>query len=384
MTAVLIDCRLMFYRKAGISMYTRRLVQALAAMPAPPQVQVLLDRRDQDTQWIPATVPVRRAFTPAHHRYEAIALPLELLVLMRQAPALGSSRSALAGRRPPLVHFPDFIACAGRFRKVITIHDLYFMEHPEVMSDDGARYYERIHESVQRADAIIAVSQFTRDDIVRLMPQVPTQKITVVHEAGEGGEHSAGAVVSLAYLHPPKHLSSSPYALFVGTFEPRKNLATLLHALRYTPHDLRLIIVGEAGWANGGEPARLARELGLTERVQLAGRVSDAELDQLYREARMLVFPSLSEGFGLPALEAMARGTPVVCANTGSLPEIVGSAALLHDPLNVQQLAQHMCQLWLDDALYAEYRARGQGQAAQFSWPRCAHETLAIYTELAR
>ena len=114
-------------------------------------------------------------------------------------------------------------------------------------------------------------------------------------------------------------------------------------------------------------------------RVQLAGRVSDAELDQLYREARMLVFPSLSEGFGLPVLEAMSRGTPVICSRTGSLPEIAGDAAVLVDPLDRPQLAQHMSHMWTDNGLHADYRARGLQRAAQFSWERAARETMAVY-----
>ncbi len=235
---------------------------------------------------------------------------------------------------------------------------------------------------MQRADAIIAVSAFTRNDILRLLPDVPEQKITVVYEAGESTIGEDNNPVLSNWPQRQQLAPTSRYALFVGTFEPRKNLVTLLHALRHTPNDLRLVIVGETGWANGGEPARLARELGVMDRVQLAGRVSDAELNQLYREARMLVFPSLSEGFGLPVLEAMGRGIPVVCSNTGSLPEIVGTAALLHDPLNRQALAQHMSQLWADDALHAEYAMRGLRQAAQFSWERCASETLANYEAL--
>ncbi len=357
---ILIDCRLMFYRKAGTSNYTRRLVQALALQSAAVEnLVVLMDRRDHDTQWVPPSVQIRRALTPAHHRYESVLLPLELK-LWSTVYRLPSS----------IVHFPDFIACRGTFKKVITIHDLYFMEHPEVMSAEGAQYYRRIRESVQQADAIIAVSAFTRDDILRLLPEVPASKITVVHEAGDIRQDAA-------HLPQPQHFE--PYALFVGTFEPRKNLTTLLHVLRHTPHDLRLVIVGEAGWENGGEPAQLARELGVMDRVQLAGRVSDAELDQLYREARMLVFPSLSEGFGLPVLEAMSRGTPVICSRTGSLPEIAGEAAVLVDPLDRPQLAQHMSHMWTDNGLHADYRARGLQRAAQFSWERAARETMAVY-----
>jgi glycosyltransferase involved in cell wall biosynthesis len=114
--------------------------------------------------------------------------------------------------------------------------------------------------------------------------------------------------------------------------------------------------------------------------VRFAGRASDAELDALYRGARVLAFPSLSEGFGLPVLEAMARGVPVVCSNTGALPEVAGDAALLHDPLDVAGLAQSMRRLWSDEALHAEYARRGRRRAAEFSWQRAATETWGVYT----
>ena len=140
----------MFYRKAGISNYTRRLVQAMAGIGNRLlAINLLMDRRDKDTAWIPSNCKIIRTFTPAHHKYEHLTLPLELL-----------RHSAL-----DICHFPDFIACAGRFKKVITIHDLYFMEHPEAMSADGARYYRRVRQSAQRADKIIAVSHFTHTEI---------------------------------------------------------------------------------------------------------------------------------------------------------------------------------------------------------------------------
>jgi len=356
---VAIDGRLMLYRRAGISLYTRRLVQAMAALQdSEVHLTVLLDRRDADASWVPASVPILRTLTPAHHATEPLALPVELAVLsLRKGPF-------------QLVHFPDFIACRGSFRKVITIHDLYFMEHPEVMSPDAARYYGHIRASARRADHIIAVSHFTCQDAVRLMPEVAPDKISVIHEAAD----LPASPTALAINH-------TPYALFVGTFEPRKNLKTLLHALALASPQIKLTVVGEAGWVDN-EPARLAQDLGLQGRVSFAGRVSDAELDTLYQQARVFVFPSLSEGFGLPVLEAMSHGVPVICSDAGALPEVAGTAALLHPSTDAALLAQHLNQFWFDEALHKQYQQRSLQRATQFSWHTAAQETLGIYKRL--
>jgi len=353
----------MYYRKAGVSHYARRLVGGLAALPdANFRLRVLLDRRDGDLGWVPTGVGIVRAITPAHHRYERLTLPMELLALG----VLRSPRSVL--------HSPDFITCHGRFRKVITIHDLYFVEHPEVMSADGKRYYDRIRWSASTADRIISVSHFTRKDILRLMPEVAPEKVIVVHEAADQKQKGA---------REPGVLSQFPalakrFVLFVGTLEPRKNLGTLLRALARLPDDVRLMVVGALGW-HDEDLGCMARELGIADRVTFAGWASDDDLDALYRRARLLAMPSLSEGFGLPVLEAMSRGTPVVCSSAGSLPEIAADAALFHAPTDDAELAGHIQALWTDDALHAEYARRGLARAGQFSWARAARETLEVY-----
>ena len=356
---VAIDARLMYYRKAGIAQYTRRLTRALAQTPAQSGVRelaVIMDRRDRDIAWIPPGARVLRAITPAHHRYEHIALPLEL---------------ARHSSRIDVLHSPDFISTRGRFKKVITIHDLYFLEHAEVMSQQGKRYYERMRWSAGNADHIIAVSDFTRREIMRLLPDVPAQRVTVIHEA-------AANVQPVSALETPA--GSLRYVLFVGTFEPRKNLVTLLKALKELPDDCKLMIVGESGWG-AGQPGQVARQLGLQDRVTFAGRVSDAELDRYYRGARMLVMPSLSEGFGLPILEAMARGVPVVCSNAGALPEVAGDAALLHDPLDATALARLIRVVWTNDVVRADYGRRGLQRTQEFSWARAAQATWQVYQD---
>lgn len=354
---VAIDGRLMYYRRAGIAQYTRHLTRALAQAGATytgARLSVLLDRRDRDSAWVPPGVDVVRTVTPAHHRFEQVLLPFELM------------RYQL---RFDVLHSPDFIAQHGRYRKVITIHDLYFLEHPEVMQAAGRRYYSRIAWSAGIADAIIAVSDFTRREIARLLPDVPAGKVTVIAEA-------AANQLPVSALEAP--VESLQYALFVGTFEPRKNLVTLLRALKELPPDVRLMVVGETGWG-ATTPARVAQELDLKERVTFAGRVSDAELDQYYRGARLLVMPSLSEGFGLPVLEAMTRGVPVVCSNAGSLPEIAGDAALMHDPLDAAALARLIGVVWGSGAVRADYGRRGMQRAENFSWTGAAQATWRVY-----
>jgi glycosyltransferase involved in cell wall biosynthesis len=366
---VAVDCRLMYYRRAGIAQYTRRLVQALAqnTPEEPAMLSVLLDRRDADTTWIPAGVRVRRVRTPAHHRLEQMTLPLEL---------------ALA--HIDVLHSTDFIAPRGRFKKVITIHDLYFMEHPEVMSPAGARYYGQVSLSVRRADHIIAVSDYTRREIVRLLPGVSEQQVSTIYEGAEDPQRplsecpSAGADMQWPTENIKNKLQNMHYALFVGTFEPRKNVPTLLEAMKELPAAMNLVIVGERGWGNQ-KLAKLVSELGVKDRVIFAGRLTDSELDAAYRGARLLVFPSLSEGFGLPVLEAMSRGTPVVCSNAGALPEVAGDAALLHDPQDVAGLARVMRMMWSIDPVNADYARRGKERAAQFTWARAAQQTWEVY-----
>ena len=366
---VTVDCRLMYYRRAGIAQYTRRLVQALAQeMPdQPAELSILLDRRDADTTWIPESVRVRRVRTPAHHRLEQTTLPLEL---------------ALA--RIDVLHSTDFIAPRGRYKKVITIHDLYFMEHPEVMSPAGARYYGQVGLSSQRADRIIAVSNYTRREILRLLPGVPEQKVSTIYEGAEDPQRPASdlqpqnAMVQWPTENLKAKIQNTRYALFVGTFEPRKNLPTLLRALKELPVDVKLVIVGERGWGNQ-KLTKLVDELGVKDRVIFAGRLTDSELDAAYRAARLLVFPSLSEGFGLPVLEAMARGTPVVCSNAGALPEVAGDAALLHDPLDASALARMMRMMWSIDPVNVDYARRGKARAPQFTWAKAARQTWEVY-----
>ncbi|MEM4301926.1 MAG: glycosyltransferase family 1 protein, partial [Candidatus Caldarchaeum sp.] len=229
----------------------------------------------------------------------------------------------------------------SRIRTVFTLHDLIFLFHPETHKPLNRWFLTLLMPRFLRAaDAVIAVSECTKRDAVRAYG-IPEEKITVIYEGVSPRFRPANpeAVQAVrAKYGLPEH-----FILYVGTIEPRKNLVALLEAYaailtRNTQHAIRLVVVGKKGWLYEGFFRRL-RELDLEERVHFTGYVPDEDLPALYSAADLFVFPSLYEGFGLPVLEAMACGVPVVCSNTSSLPEVAGDAALLVNPTDVQALA---------------------------------------------
>jgi glycosyltransferase involved in cell wall biosynthesis len=263
---------------------------------------------------------------------------------------------------------------------VITVHDLAFLRFPDLLTAESARYYGQIYQAVAGAEAIIAVSQSTARDCVELAGADPA-KVHVVYEAADARFTPAPETNHSAIRNPQ---SAIGYVLFVSTIEPRKNLTTLLEAYRLLIDRGRvrplppLRVVGERGWLYETVYRRY-EELRLGDTVQFVGGVDVAALPALYRGARAFVMPSLYEGFGLGALEALACGAPVLAAQAGALPEVVGEAGLLLPPTDPAAWTAALERVLLDPALAADLRARGPAQAARFSWARAARETLAVY-----
>jgi glycosyltransferase involved in cell wall biosynthesis len=267
------------------------------------------------------------------------------------------------------------------------------LRYPDILDDNARRYYGQIERAMSHAAAIIAVSHSTRRDILELL-RVNESKIVVIHEA------AAPQFQPLDTTHEPERvisgqrLRAGEFALFVGTVEPRKNLATLLRALRVIL-DLRtfrrrpdddpphLVIAGPRGWLD--TPIfKLVDELQLHDRVRFVGGVSEADLVWLYSACRVYLHPELYSGFGLPILEAMQCGAPVVAADTSSLPEVMGSAGLLVPPLDVDAWSDSWQRVWRDESLRERMRAAGFAQAARFSWTTAAKATLRLYHRLAQ
>jgi len=363
-----IDARLVYYTQAGISQYTLRLLQEFSALDHDDQFVVLQSRRQKPRLVDQPNFRTRSLWTPPHHRLEQLLLSVEIAPIDMD-----------------VLHSPDFIPPFKRScRSVITIHDLNFLLYPHFLTPESASYYGQIDQAVRNCDHIIAVSESTKRDIIRLTGAAEN-KITVVYEAASPIYHPQRDEKMHSQLQT-RLGTGSAFILFVSTIEPRKNVPTLLMAYRQLLDNYHaesdLVLAGERGWL-ADEVFHLVEKLGLRSRVHFLGRVSPQELFELYNAARLLVHPAFYEGFGLTPLEAMACGTPVVVSNTSSLPEVVGDAALLVEPTDVDGMAVAMWRLLSDDALWQQMSDKGLKRARQFNWRKAALETLDIYHRLA-
>jgi glycosyltransferase involved in cell wall biosynthesis len=275
---------------------------------------------------------------------------------------------------------PVFAPCPT----VVTIHDMSLYAQPNTHeSKNVVRGKRRIPIMARRASMIIAPSEWTKQEIVKYLGTRP-EKIRVIYEGAREKMEPLPIPACLDIIG--KHKIRRPYLLYVGTIEPRKNLLTLIRAydelLKASPHRPQLVLCGGRGWLDDGV-FKLVEELRLQDQVRFTGYVDDVDLPALYSAAAVFVYPSLYEGFGLPPLEAMACGTPVVVSNSSSLPEVVAKAGLTHDPHNYRALAESIIRLFDDVSIYGHLKHAGLEQASHFSWERAARETQAIYEEVS-
>jgi glycosyltransferase involved in cell wall biosynthesis len=292
----------------------------------------------------------------------------------------------IVGGRADLYHFPDFaLPPIRRGKSVITVHDLSFLLVPDCAEDGLRAHLERVlPPSVRGADFITADSENTRNELTTLLDASPS-KVEVVY----GGVDSRfKPIVDPDVLEAARRRYGLdyPFMLYVGTIEPRKNLGRLLRA--YTQlrsrHEIkhRLVVAGGLGWLYQ-DVLREIEDLAAEHEVAFLGRVSDDDLPALYSLCDLFVFPSLYEGFGLPPLEAMACGRPVLCSNTSSLPEVVGDAGVLVSPYDVDGLSNAMADLLAEPEKRAMLGQRGLARARKFTWEASARRLLEVYQKLA-
>ena len=262
---------------------------------------------------------------------------------------------------------------------VVSIHDLTYFVQPERCPPIRRRYwYTMTWRTVKVADAIITCSENSRRDLEHFFPDAAA-KIHVVPLGVRARYRRLTTSRDESYLG--KIGITQPYIAFLGTLEPGKNVARVIEAFDSIAADFPehlLLIGGGKGWLYE-EIFAAADRARHKDRIRFLGYLDDMEAVELLNFSEALCFPSLYEGFGLPPLEAMACGTPVITSNTSSIPEVVGDAALMVDPIRVDQIADAMRQVLNDAGLRHELRARGIAQAAKFSWDRTAEETLAVY-----
>jgi len=358
--------------RSGTGYYTRRIIELAPRASADLQYLIFLPisfRANPLCEKLSEAQNVRLKFVPTASQVQRILF--EQLVLSR----------LLSKAKADLLHSLAFVAPAYmRQKSVVTVHDLAFKLFPGTLTGLRRLYLGRATErSVRTADRVIAVSHAVKSDIVRRL-SVQSKKLVVTPE---GGLESAG----LAPRLKPRYLArllgwDGDYILFMGTMEPRKNLKRLLAAFsmlrkRHEPK-CKLVIVGRRGWLTGGLRGELA-EKGIERDVVFTGFLPDNVVMGLMQDANVFVMPSLYEGFGLPLVTAMACGTPIAASNAGAIPEVVGEAGLLFNPYDVEAMAESLRQILASPDLAGKLVEAGKKRRRQFSWVRCAKETVEVY-----
>lgn len=355
-----IDARLTAYRIGGTSAYIRYLLAALEPLDQVNRYTVLHSRKS--TERLVERLPHAPLWTPPHHRLERVALSVEL-----------------ARWRLDVLHSPDFIPpWRGARRHVITIHDLAFLIYPEHMTAESQRYYNaQIHYAARHADHILTPSESTRCDVIERLNVAP-EKVTVqLH--GVSPRFQPLPADELAQVRQRFNLPQT-FLLFVGTFEPRKNLSGLLDAYERLRADLPdappLVVVGNVGWLIDDTVARLRSTPG----VIVVEGVSHDVLPAIYNLAHTLILPAFYEGFGLPALEAMACGTVPVVSNLSSLPEVVGEVGIRVNPHDTASIADGLRRVLTADSEWLAQQSRAAiARASSFTWERSARIAMQTY-----
>jgi glycosyltransferase involved in cell wall biosynthesis len=366
---IYVDVSSAVHSKAGIGRYAASLASALVQRQ--PERYALFYNRVAGSLPPPFLESVPRRTIGAGYK------PWRMAVWAGQVARIGFDRLVPDA---DLFHATEhLLPCLRKAPSVLTVHDMIFKLFPEHQKRLNYWYLNATMPLYcRRAEAIITVSESSKRDIVAHYGIDPA-KVNVIYEAASPEFRPVPEKV-LEAVRRQYHLPER-YAVFVGTIEPRKNLTRLVEALQLL-HDrgvvVPLVVVGAKGWLYDGLFQRVG-ELEAGRSVLFPGYVPSADLPAVYAAATLAVMPSVYEGFGLPVLEAMACGTPVVSSNSSSLPELGGEAAVYFDPYEVEAMAKAILQVWSDASLQEEMGQQGLAQAASFSWARAAADTEALY-----
>jgi alpha-1,3-rhamnosyl/mannosyltransferase len=380
-TRIILNDRVLYRPLTGVGHYVSQLLRAWSELsPAGIEIVPLLGQRfKRPAPAGPGPAPTGKLGRRWHES--------ELVrgVLRRMAEPPYEAWFRFHARQYTLYHEPNHIPIRSTRPTITTIHDISVLTHPEWHPEHRVRWYERHFERGRRQTArFIAASEFTRRELTDRMG-IPAEVIDVTLQAARP-EFTP---------RPPEQCRRAcaefglpeTFFLFVGTLEPRKNVSTLLEAHAHLPANIRrshpLVLVGAWGWRNEALNDMLASRARCGD-LRLLGYLDNEALACLYSACTALVWPSLYEGFGLPPLEAMACGGPVIVSNAAALPEVVGGAAPLLDPRDAPAWAEAMRRMAEDDAWRGDWRGRGLRQATTFSWRRCAEQTLECYRKATR
>lgn len=368
---ICIDISPAAHRKAGLGRHARELAERAHRLDAANEYSVFTYQPSR------GQIPASLAHLPTY-AVPWPAKPWRMSVLLAHYARVPQDRLVPG---VGLFHGTDhLLPYFRRVRTVFTLHDLIPLLFPEFHLPLNRWFLNLMFPKfLRRADAIVAVSECTKRDAVRIYG-VPEEKISVIYNGVDARFHPVRDAETLRRVRATYGLPEA-YILYVGTIEPRKNLVRLLdafHALRQQGYPHKLVLVGAKGWLYQPVFDKIAA-LGLGDEVILPGYISDEDLPAVYSGAALFVFPSLYEGFGIPPLEAMACGVPTVVADTSSLPEVVGDAALMVPPTDTGALAAAMNQVLADSVLAEELARRGPERARLFTWDRAARQLVDLY-----
>ena len=359
-------------RRTGTEFYSLRLIEALLGLDTPHRLRLYFNRLPQE----PGLWTQDRAADP---RVELRSIPFPRLWTHLR---LGLE---VATCPPDVLFVPSHVLPLWtRPPAVATVHDLGYLYFPEAHPARQRWYLDwSTRHNARTARVVVADSQATRDDLVTHYA-VPPAKIVVAYPGFDARLAPVTDPAAIAALKQ-RYAIRGDYFLHIGTLQPRKNLARLVQAFGQLPSATRIqvVMVGKKGCLYDDLLQQVAR-LGLQERVLFSGYVDDAEKAVLLSAASAYVFPSLYEGFGFPALEAQACDTPLVCANSSSLPEVAGEGTLLVDPLDVDAWTRAMARVLEDAPLRADLVARGRRNLRRFSWEACATAVLQALEKASR
>jgi alpha-1,3-rhamnosyl/mannosyltransferase len=356
----------------GIGTYVRNLLRELA-------------RQDDDAEYVllcaPADAGALRDLGPRFH-------PWVVRAGNYSAREQWAIPWALGRADVDLFHAPHYVVPPLTTRRfVVTIHDCIHLRFPQYLPSRGAFYYARamMTMAARRSARVLTVSQASKDDILHYL-KVPPDKVEVIYNALDTTLAGVPTHEDVARVRE-RFLLTSPFVLYTGNIKPHKNVDRLIEAFsilrRSGVEDVKLLIIGDE-ISKYPNLRRLVHRFQIHQHVRFLGFVPDATLAVLYRLAAVFVFPSLYEGFGLPPLEAMAAGAPVITSNVSSLPEVVGDAAILIDPMDSGAIANAMGRVLGDPALRDDLIRRGRQRVKAFSWERSVARVRQVYGELAR
>jgi glycosyltransferase involved in cell wall biosynthesis len=376
----------------GIGRYTYNLIDALARSAPTDRFVVLCNPSLRNTRYDLAALArhpnleLVRVNVPTFSLAEQYRLPV---AISGQRSEVRGQSSAVNGQRSAVFHSPYYLKpYLLRLPSVVTIFDVIPLVIPNAVSWRARWFFRWAAWLAAKTSArVIVPSHATRDDLIAHL-RVPREKIAVIPLAADA-RFAPQSEAEIARVRE-KYALTERFVLYVGINKPHKNLATLLEAWARVECDAMLVVAGawDARYAHTTADRRPMTDVqslavgGHRSAVKFIRDVDDADLAALYAGATAFVMPSLYEGFGLPPLEAMASGAPVICSNASSLPEVVGDAALLVNPRDAEDIARAITHVLDDAALRDELRARSLARAAQFSWERTAEMTLAVYREI--